>query len=136
MVGAWTGVKNFFTSLWADIVLGAKIAFNEIADIADTVAMEADAISFAAGLIDEDDLDDSAERRGLAASSRSGEISRLRREQAARQTVSPQAAVSREIQESRTTSATEVTIKDETGRAEITKGASAPGLQLMQSGGF
>lgn len=136
VVGAWTGVKNFFTSLWADIVLGAKIAFNEIADIADTVAMEADAISFAAGLIDEDDLDDSAERRGLAASSRSGEISRLRREQAARQTVSPQAAVSREIQESRTTSATEVTIRDETGRAEITKGASAPGLQLMQSGGF
>ena len=52
-----------------------------------------------------------------------------------RQIVNPEQAISRQINETNTTSRTEVTIKDETGKAEIT-GPKVTGLQLQQSGGF
>jgi len=52
------------------------------------------------------------------------------------QVVSPQERTARSIEEKRTTSTSEVTIKDETGRAQVTKGNFGPGLFLQPSGAF
>ncbi len=53
------------------------------------------------------------------------------------QVVSPQERVARNIEEKRSTSSTEVTIKDESGRAEITKQRGFGGqIQLQQTGAF
>lgn len=52
------------------------------------------------------------------------------------QVVSPQERVARSIEEQRTTSTAEVTIKDETGRAEVTGGRLGTGLQLQPTGAF
>lgn len=52
------------------------------------------------------------------------------------QIVTPQERVARTIEESRKTSTSEVTIKDETGRAEVTGGSLGAGLQLQNSGAF
>lgn len=50
--------------------------------------------------------------------------------------ISPGERVARSIDEQRTTSSAEVTIKDETGRAEVTGGNLGPGLSLQPSGSF
>jgi TP901 family phage tail tape measure protein len=50
------------------------------------------------------------------------------------QMVSPQDRVARSVQESRTTSTAEVTIRDETGRAEVTGGKLGGGLALEKTG--
>jgi tape measure domain-containing protein len=50
--------------------------------------------------------------------------------------VSPQDRVARSIEEQRTTSTSEVTIKDESGRAEVTGGKLGQGLKLQQTGAF
>lgn len=51
-------------------------------------------------------------------------------------TISPQERTARFIEESRTTNTAEVTIRDETGKAELTSGTLGPGLKLQSSGGF
>jgi len=50
--------------------------------------------------------------------------------------VSPQARVSKAFSESKTTAKTEVTIKDDTGKAKVTKGSLGGGLKLQKSGAF
>ena len=50
--------------------------------------------------------------------------------------VSPQARVASSIEEKRTTSSAEVTIRDESNRAEVTKGALGNNIQLASSGAF
>ena len=52
------------------------------------------------------------------------------------QHVSPQDRTARTIEEQRTTSTSEVTIRDETGRAEVTGGKLGAGLKLQQTGSF
>lgn len=52
------------------------------------------------------------------------------------QVVSPQERVARTIDEQRTTQTAEVTIRDESGRAEVTGGTLGPGLTLQNSGAF
>lgn len=52
------------------------------------------------------------------------------------QVVSPQDRAATAINEQRTTSTAEVTIKDDTGRAEVTKGKLGTGLRLQQTGAF
>jgi TP901 family phage tail tape measure protein len=50
--------------------------------------------------------------------------------------VTPQERVARSIEETRTTSSAEVTIKDESGRAAVTGGRLGDGINMIQSGGF
>ncbi|MCK5344976.1 MAG: hypothetical protein KAR20_16310, partial [Candidatus Heimdallarchaeota archaeon] len=52
------------------------------------------------------------------------------------QMISPQERTARSIEESRTTSTSEVTIKDQTGNAEVTGGKLGKGLSLESSGSF
>ena len=56
--------------------------------------------------------------------------------QPATQMVSPQERVARSIEEKRSTSTAEVTIKDDTGRAEVTSGKMGSGVNLKPSGSF
>ena len=56
--------------------------------------------------------------------------------QLAPQMVSPQERVARSIEEKRSTSTAEVTIKDDTGRAEVTSGKMGSGVNLKPSGSF
>lgn len=51
------------------------------------------------------------------------------------QVISPQERTARSIEESRTTSNAEVTIKDDTGRAEVTRGKLGNGIHLLETGG-
>jgi TP901 family phage tail tape measure protein len=50
--------------------------------------------------------------------------------------VTPQERIARSIEETRTTSSAEVTIKDESGRAAVTSGRLGDGINMIQSGGF
>jgi TP901 family phage tail tape measure protein len=50
--------------------------------------------------------------------------------------ITPQERIARSIEESRTTSTAEVTIKDESGRAAVTSGRLGDGINMIQSGGF
>ena len=52
------------------------------------------------------------------------------------QMVSPQERTARSIEEKNSFNMTEVTIKDETGRAEVTAGSLGPGLELLSTGAF
>lgn len=52
------------------------------------------------------------------------------------QIISPADRVARSIDEQRTTTETEVTIRDETGRAEVTGGKLRRGVSLQATGGF
>ena len=52
------------------------------------------------------------------------------------QIVSPQERVARSIEEQTKTTTSEVTIKDDTGRAEVTSGSFPSNIQLLQSGTF
>ena len=52
------------------------------------------------------------------------------------QVISPQDRTARSIEEQRTTSTAEVTIRDESGRAEVTGGKLGAGLNLQQTGAF
>jgi len=52
------------------------------------------------------------------------------------QMVSPQERIARSVEETRSTSSSEVTIRDETGRAQVTRGKMGAGLKLQQSGAF
>ena len=52
------------------------------------------------------------------------------------QIVSPQERIARQIDEQRTTSSAEITITDETGRAEKTSGEFGKGVTLQRSGEF
>ena len=52
------------------------------------------------------------------------------------QVVSPQDRVASSIEERRSTSTAEVTIKDDTGRAEVTRGNLGGGVNLTSSGSF
>jgi TP901 family phage tail tape measure protein len=50
--------------------------------------------------------------------------------------ITPQERIARSIQETRTTSSAEVTIKDESGRAEVTGGRLQGNINMIPSGGF
>ncbi len=52
------------------------------------------------------------------------------------QVVSPSARTAKQIDEQRTTSTAEVTLRDETGRAEVTGGSLGAGITLQPSGAF
>lgn len=54
----------------------------------------------------------------------------------AAQVISPQDRTARLIEERRTTSSAEITIRDQTRRAEVTRGALGPGVVLQPTGGM
>ena len=121
----WEPIKDFFSNLWDDVVGIFDSALAKIMGIVDKVK---GAVSFVTGAVSN------------AASSALDFIGLGDDEggtgPAGPQVVTPQERVARTIEEQRKTSTAEVTIRDETGRAEVTGGSLGTGLQLQSSGGF
>lgn len=124
----WEPIKAFFGDLWGGVVNIFNGALDKITGIVDMVKGKALAIvdtiaSLGKGV---------AEFFGFGGS----DEEETNRGATGPQIVSPQDRVARSIEEQRTTSTAEVTIRDETGRAEVTGGQLGPGLALANSGAF
>lgn len=120
----WEPIKGFFAELWSGVVDVFNSAMAKITAIMDKVKAVAQTIvdttrSVSDFVFGEDDEQPNARGAGGAF-----------------QVVSPQDRVAKTIEERRTTSSAEVTIRDETKRAEVTKGALGAGISLQPSGAF
>ena len=127
IMNAWSSVKVFFADMWADILSIFDAALGKITAVMDTVGGAIDFASdagAAAGAGVADFFGFGGDEGDAPTPSTSSQV------------VSPQDRVARNIEERRSTSTSEVTIKDETGRAEVTQGTLGPGLTLEQTGAF
>lgn len=125
----WGGIKDFFGDLWGGVTDTFNAALGNITAIADKVK------NVAGGIVDRISSigggvasffgfgDDEDEQQGG-------------RSDGGSQVVSPQERTARSIEESRSTSTAEVTIRDDTGRAEVTRGQMGNGVRLQPTGGF
>lgn len=119
----WEPLKAFFVGLWDGIVAAFKVAMDYIKPALDWyMKLNDTAVRIMAPL-------DKAFGLGKDKEEPAGA-------QGGAQVVSPQERVARSIEEHKTTSTSEVTIKDETGRATISRGKLGPGLKLTSSGAF
>ena len=112
----WSPIKTFFRDLWGGIVSIFDYSIAKIIGLIDRVKSIAGSVVSVLGF-GSDSGDGASAGRGP-------------------QVISPQARVARSIEEQRTTSSAEVTIRDESGRAEVTGGSLGRGLFLTPSGGF
>lgn len=125
LMQAWTLVGVFFADMWDGITSTFDAALGKIAKVMDAIGGAVDfvvdaQVAAGKGILDLVGLGgDDAAPASIAP-----------------QVVSPQARVARSIEEQRTTSTAEVTIRDETGRAEVTQGTLGTGLKLEQTGAF
>lgn len=123
----WEPIKGFFADLWTGVVNIFDSAIDKIMGVVDKVKGAASAIgdaisSIGSGVGDFFGFGDDVATSGGGSTGP--------------QVVSPQERVARSIEEQRTTSSAEVTIRDESGRAEVTSGSMGPGLSLQPSGAF
>lgn len=125
---AWGTLVDFFKSIWDKVLQVVDIAVGKLKQvmqpalnlIQDVVDAKNAIIGEEIGAVDLDRVD-------------RDESPPVTREPSI---VTPQARTAKSIEEHRETSTSEVTIKDETGRAEVTKGTPAPGIKLIPSGAF
>lgn len=124
----WGGIKTFFADLWGGVTDTFNAALGNITAIADKVK------GVAGGIVDKI----SSIGGGVASFFGFGddEEEQQRGGRDGSQVVSPQERTARSIEESRTTSTAEVTIRDESGRAEVTGGRMGAGVSLQPTGGF
>lgn len=118
----WEPIKAFFSDLWSGIVEIFDRAMAKIMPIIDKLKIAH------AAIVD-------------TASNLGGKVSGFfgfgdQPEQQQPRIVSPQERTAKTIEERRTTSSAEVTIKDATGRAEVTRGRLGKGIVLQPSGAF
>lgn len=123
----WEPIKAFFKDLWTGVVNIFDSAIDKIMGVVDRVKGAASAIvdtisSIGGGVADFFGFGDDVQTSSGGSTGP--------------QVVSPQERVARSIEEQRTTSTAEVTIRDESGRAEVTSGSIGPGLSLQPSGAF
>jgi hypothetical protein len=118
----WSPIKTFFKDLWAGVVSIFDYSISKIMGFIDKVKSIAGIISIVGGGV--------ASALGFGGDAGSDGAS------GGPQIVSPQDRVARSINEQRTTSSAEVTIRDESGRAEVTGGNLGRGVFLTPSGGF
>jgi TP901 family phage tail tape measure protein len=135
----WEPIKQFFKDLWGDVVQ----CFDEgVAKIKAIIAKVKGLVDSVTGFTKELGADigggvfDAVQGAKSFLGSGDDDSAEQRTGPTGPQVVSPQDRVARSIEEQRTTSTAEVTIKDETGRAEVTGGRLGTGLQLQQSGAF
>lgn len=123
LMEAWGPVSAFFSSLLDGVAAAFDEKFGRILEIIEKVKRGWSAAGkFFSGV-----------SGGIASAfGFGGEDS----EASPQQMVSPQERVARSVEESRTTSTAEVTLKDETGRAEVTRGRMGGGVTLQRTGGF
>jgi len=132
----WEPLKAFFSDLWTDI---AGIFSNGVAFIENILGKVGDAIKFISGIGGAVADAFSFGAAGELADRLPEPMVGAEEERADRlpgQMVSPQERTARTIEESRETSTAEVTIRDDTGRAEQTGGTLGRGVQIINSGAF
>ncbi len=122
----WEPIKGFFSDLWTGVVGIFDAAVAKIMGVVDKVK---GAASF---------IGDMASSAGSSVSGffGFGDDEEQSTGTTGPQVVSPQERVARSIDEQRTTQSAEVTIRDESGRAEVTGGTLGQGLTLQNSGAF
>jgi hypothetical protein len=130
VMDAWGGLKSFFSDLWGGVTGIFDNALASITGIADKVKNVAGGIvdkisSIGGGVASFFGFGDDEEEQA-AAGGRGGSP----------QVVTPQERVARSVEEQRSTSTAELTIRDESGRAEVTRNFAGPGVTLVPSGGF
>jgi TP901 family phage tail tape measure protein len=139
---AWGEVGSFLSSMWTSVLLDFKKAGHFMVTMIDKLMLKTDKLrsklpGFAGGLSDAD-LASRTAARSQEASARLAEISAMESKLAggeAPKVLGPEAAMTREIRE--TKDSAELTIRDETGRAEITGGnENMRGVNLIASGAF
>ena len=124
----WEPIKAFFSGLWDGITSAFDAAISRILDTIESVKRTISAVTGAASRVGSSVAgffgfgDDDTQGASPAAASP--------------QVLSPQERTARMIEENRSTSTAEVTIRDDTGRAEVTKGKLGQGLQLATTGAF
>ena len=132
----WEPIKEFFADLWTGVVDIFDSAMNKIMSVVDRVkGAAADIVNtisnIGSGVGDffgfGSDEAETGAPNGSAGAGNAG---------TGPQIISPQERTARTIEESRTSSSAEVTIRDETGRAEVTSGSMGLGLSLQPSGAF
>ena len=115
LIANWDGVAKFFTDLWSKIggivdKIAAAMGFG------DTITVKGEAPKPGAG--------DAASPTAPGAPGVSPQV------------VTPADQIAGALTETRDVSTSEVTIRDATGRADVTKGPMGPGVKLIKSGGF
>ncbi len=123
IVKNWKPIKNFFLGLWGGITKGFNIMIEKIMAGVDRIKSGLKFVMDVGGKVGDFlglGQDDSREESGGFQS----------------QVVSPQERAIHSLEEKRSVSSAEVTIKDSTGRAEVTKGKLGGGLKLIPSGGW
>jgi TP901 family phage tail tape measure protein len=110
---AWEGLKIFFATLWTGILKG----FDFVVDTFQKFMSKIQAVKSFFGFKSEEDVDEKTEQQKP-------------------QIVTSEEKIARKIEETKSISRSEVTIKDESGRAEITSGKLGPGLNLINTGAF
>lgn len=123
----WEPIKDFFVNLWGFIGhvfdVGVYKIMNIVERVKNAAASIVDTIASIGGGVARFFGFDTGEESGATTT-------------AAPQVVSPQERTAQMMQETRTTTAAEVTIKDTTGTAEVTKGTLGAGVQLQATGAF
>jgi len=147
VTSAWSAIGDFFADLWGGVTNTFESAWAKIESIVNKIRGALDFVSNSAGKIKDaagGAVDRATGAVSDAASGVAGFFGFGDGEEATAtagggrggQMVSPQERVARSVEESRSTSTSEVTIRDETGRAEVTSGRMGPGLKLQPSGAF
>lgn len=122
----WSEIGAFFTDLWGGIVSTFENAFETISNVVGSMFDKISGVNSIASKI--------GGIFGFGGDDNNNNESKSTPQGS--QVVSPQARVARSIEEQRSTSTAEVTIRDETRRAELTGGKLGRGLSLEQSGTF
>ena len=155
---AWDGVSAFFKDLWAGATEAFEKALGVIGPIVDKIVGFSEKVSKVSDSVAEraKSLPKKAFEAGQSfrrflgldepkGPAKSGFFSRLFSDDPDNsgpvtnekpQVISPQERTAGILKEQRTTTQAEVTIKDETGRAEMTKGKQGSGVKLESTGSF
>lgn len=128
LLEAWDGVKSFFSSLWGGITAEFDKAMSYITNVIDKVVgiYEKSVGAIQSGIDSVGDFfsfgDDGEETTSGGSSA------------GATSMISPQERTARMITESRSMERSEVVLRDETGRAEVTRSGTMAPLRIERSG--
>ncbi len=138
LMAAWEPLGQFFSDLWDGILQGFKDVVGDIlgivskvTNLGDTVSKTVSGLTSAASETAANVTQNVKSFFGIDSDDDQTAASKVEP-----QIITPQERVARTIDEQRTTSTAEVTIKDETGRAALTGGVLGQGVTLEPSGAF
>lgn len=143
----WGGIKSFFTDLWGGVEAVFDASVGRIMALVDRVKGAVKTVKDIGGNAVDRAQEAAGQVTGALASAGSNvagffgfgddeDEQQAGQADTGAQMVSPQERTARSVEESRTTSTAEVTIRDESGRAEVTGGQLGNGVRLTPSGAF